>query len=49
MIKLLPYQVCPFSSFCNYKYDDFVACNGMNAARKIIFICELWAENYPLK
>ena len=49
MIKLMPYQVCPFSNYCGYAKDGFGACNGTNAKRKIVFVCELWAENYQIK
>lgn len=49
MIKLLPHQVCPFSKYCGYSQDGFGKCNGTSADRPIVFICELWAENYNIK
>jgi len=42
MIVLEPYRVCPFGSFCEHAQD----CNGRDADRSSVFICELWAENY---
>jgi hypothetical protein len=48
MIKLDPHKTCPFGSFCDYKMQtDAEKCRGLDPNRPTIFICELWAENYP--
>ena len=46
MIVLEPKQVCPFGSFCEYVKDSEGKCRGLDPDRAIVFICELWAENY---
>jgi len=51
MIKLLPYEACPFGSMCGYAIEimvdgEIMKCNGLNPNRDTVFICELWAENY---
>jgi len=48
MIKLEPQKICPFGSFCDYRMQtDQQLCKGLDSERKTIFICEMWAENYP--
>ena len=47
MIKLDPYKICPFGSFCEHRYQiDLHLCRGLDPNRSAVFICELWAENY---
>jgi hypothetical protein len=51
MIILYPYEVCPFGSICSHAAEstignEIIKCNGLNPNRSIVFICELWAENY---
>jgi len=49
MLKLSPYEVCPYGSFCKYSQDAYGKCDGLNSKRTKYFICELWAENYIKK
>jgi len=51
MIKLAPYEVCPFGSVCGHADEGIIGnerikCNGLNPNRNTVFVCELWAENY---
>ena len=46
MIMLEPYKKCPFGSFCEFSRDGKDVCPGLDEKRSVIFICELWAENY---
>ena len=49
MVVLEPNQVCPYGSFCEYSNDYEGKCRGLDPHRLIVFICELWAENYEVK
>ena len=49
MIKLEPYKRCPFGSFCGFSRDGQDACSGLDEERPVVFICELWAENYDTR
>lgn len=49
MVVLRPNQPCPFGSFCIYTDDFEGKCRGLDPNRQVVFICELWAENYSKK
>lgn len=53
MLKLEPFQACPYGALCGYSIDfigeEFRYCAGTDAERDAVFICELWAENYENK
>jgi len=47
MLKLNPYEVCPYGDVCKYAEDDAALtgkCNGLNANRDILFVCDLWED-----